>query len=83
LPHCPEFAEVTGKSGLSPARAKKTAGLIEKKLWSLGVHQKANIEKRIINIECRRNVFYPFMWIDQGKPTVAGRFRFVQQILTF
>ncbi|CAB1077824.1 hypothetical protein D1AOALGA4SA_5602 [Olavius algarvensis Delta 1 endosymbiont] len=24
-----------------------------------------------------------FMWISQGKPTAAGHFRFVQQILTF
>jgi len=44
-----------GVSDVSPTDGGETAGLIEKNL------EKANIEYRMMNVECRSKAFYPFL----------------------
>ena len=43
-----------------------------------------NISVVFCNCGSRHNIYtFTRMWIDQGKPTISWRFRFIHQILTF
>jgi len=55
-----------------------TAGLINKRNF-----EKANIEYRIMNIECRRNVFYLIKKTEQGDSTLRQSSFDIRHLLKF